>query len=145
VVVDFCQVKFRSGERASVLSNHGLDSFLFHLISLKSLQRIQPSSPLIEKPARPLVPTALHSAFLALHSTRLQTSKSRHARSLTRGASIGTTTSAKGLGDAAKGVVGEVGLRRSHGAAEAARGALFRSLEAFFDGEELGFESGKMC
>jgi hypothetical protein len=110
---------------------------------------IQPSSsPLIKKPARPLIPTstAIHSALLALHPTRLQAGESRHASSLARGTSIGASTAAQRFGDAAEGVVGEVGLGRSAGgrrrAAEAARGALFGGLEAFFDGEELGFESG---
>jgi hypothetical protein len=119
---------------------------LIHLL-IFSQERRRPrssSSPLIEEPARPLVTTALHSAFLTLHSARLQTSKSRYTCSLTRGTSIRTSTSTKGLGDAAEGVVGEVGLRGS-GAAETSCGTLFGCFEAFFDGEELGFESGKMC
>jgi hypothetical protein len=130
----FLQSRVKSSEQASPLENR--TSILSSL--RRDCKGIQHSSPLVEKPARPLVAAALHSALLALDSTRLQTSESRHARSLTRGAGIGTSTSTERLRDAAEGVVGEVGLRgRAAGAAEAARGALFGGLEAFFDGEEL--------
>jgi hypothetical protein len=117
----------------SSLSQESAKGFMF---------TFQVSSPLIEKPARPLVTTALHSAFLTLHSARLQTSESRYTCSLTRGTSIRTSTSTKGFSDAAEGVVGEIGLRGS-GAAETACGTLFGGFESFFDGEELGFESGR--
>lgn len=143
-VVDSCEVKSAESKSTEVKQASPLENRTSILSSLKrDCKGIQHSSPLVEKPARPLVAAALHSALLALHSTRLQTSESRHARSLTRGAGIGTSTSTERLRDAAKGVVGEVGLRGgTAGAAEAARGALFGGLEAFFDGEELGFESG---
>lgn len=69
---------------------------------------------------------------MALHSTRLQAGESRHASSLPWGAGVRTAATAEGLGDAAEGVVGKVGLGRG-GAAEAARGALLGGFEAFFD------------
>ena len=111
------------------------------------------SSPLIKKPARPLIPTAptittLHSAaLLALDSARLQTGE-RRPGPFAGSACVGTAAAAEGFGDAAEGVGGEVGLGRgaaaaAAAAAEAARGALFGGFEAFFDGEELGFESGE--
>jgi hypothetical protein len=146
VVVDFFRQIKSSQANKRVLSKHELHSFVS--LSQESAKgfmfTFQVSSPLVEEPARPLVTTTLHSTLLALHSTRLQTSESRYTCSLTRGTSIRTSTSTKGLSDAAEGVVGEVGLRGS-GAAEAACGTLFGGFEAFFDGEELGFESGKMC
>ena len=95
------------------------------------------SSPLIEEPAASLP----SSSLLLLALLRLQTGKCRYRR--LRFIAAASASTAQRLGDAAEGVVGEVGLRGgTAGAAEAARGALFGGLEAFFDGEELGFESG---
>lgn len=93
------------------------------------------SSSLVKEPACSLV-RALGSALLALHSA----DQCWHTGSLAGRASIRSTTATERLGDAAEGVVCEVGLGRS--GAEAACGALFGGFEAFFDGEELRFESG---
>ena len=98
------------------------------------------SSSLVEEPARALV-RAFGRTLLGLHPVG-QPSESRHAGSLTGSAGVGSTAATKRLSDTTEWVVGEVGLGGSS-AAETASGALFGGFEAFFDGEELGFESGR--
>ncbi len=98
-------------------------------------------SPLIEKPTPPL-PTPV-PALTTLYS--LQSSESRHhRRRRTCAVSASTSSSAaQRLGNATE-LVPSRGVAHAGGVSargQAARGARFGGFEAFFDGEELGFES----